>query len=342
MGDFNANLDRFYTSVSKHNKGSWQYTLLHYLQQHRFSDLQQIFSHDPDQPGHTFVSPQNGAVSRIDAIFTSPNFPFLPLYCHTRKSFLYLSDHIIVAAYFQPIESSKEKHEKRLRTRSKIYNVHKMEADDWQKFSEYSDKYYHDHNYQIYERLPANRPNLNLLWTKLKELLITTANKTVPCSYRSAEDRLLKPKVLITCYSALKKMNNILLKFRTKLISRALWPDDAEWSTLKNTIRLVIEEHQLDPLDLPVTITTDNVRPIKKLLLGTYKLIYHKARLERIRIEHSRIQSNIKLRCTNYDQDLTRMIDSILNRERRRIVLDRLLYKDPVQGHILITDTDTI
>ena len=217
-----------------------------------------------------------------------------------------------------------------------------METDDWQKFSEYSDKYYHDHNYQIYERLPANRPNLNLLWTKLKELLITTANKTVPCSYRSAEDRLLKPKVLITCYSALKKMNNILLKFRTKLISRALWPDDAEWSTLKNTIRLVIEEHQLDPLDLPVTITTDNVRPIKKLLLGTYKLIYHKARLERIRIEHSRIQSNIKLRCTNYDQDLTRMIDSILNRERRRIVLDRLLYKDPVQGHILITDADTI
>jgi len=112
MGDFNANLDRFYTSVSKHNKGSWQYTLLHYLQQHRFSDLQQIFSHDPDQPGHTFVSPQNGAVSRIDAIFTSPNFPFLPLYCHTRKSFLYLSDHFIVAAYFQPIESTKEKHEK--------------------------------------------------------------------------------------------------------------------------------------------------------------------------------------------------------------------------------------
>ncbi len=32
MGDFNANLDHFYQSVSKNNKGSWRYTIYHYLQ----------------------------------------------------------------------------------------------------------------------------------------------------------------------------------------------------------------------------------------------------------------------------------------------------------------------
>ncbi len=115
MDDFNANLEYFYTSVSKHNKGCWQYTLLHYLQQNRFSDLHQLFSKDPAQLGHTFESPQNGTISRIDAIFTLPNFSFTPLFCHTRKSFLYLSDHLIIAAYFQPIESKKERHERRLR-----------------------------------------------------------------------------------------------------------------------------------------------------------------------------------------------------------------------------------
>ena len=31
MGDFNANLEKFYIRVSNHHKGSWQYTLLHYL-----------------------------------------------------------------------------------------------------------------------------------------------------------------------------------------------------------------------------------------------------------------------------------------------------------------------
>ena len=137
-------------------------------------------------------------------------------------------------------------------------------------------------------------------------------------------------------------MNNILLKFCTKLIGRDLWPDAVEWCSIQNTVRLIIDEHKLDPIDLPMSITKDNVRFIKKLLLSTYKLIYHKARLERKWLEQSRIQHNIKLRCSNYDHDLTRMIDFILNREKKRIVLDRILYKDPEQGHILITDADTI
>ena len=36
------------------------------------------------------------------------------------------------------------------------------------------------------------------------------------------------------------------------------------------------------------------------------------------------------------------MIDSILNQEKRSIVLDRLLYKDPVHGSFLITDAKII
>ncbi len=36
------------------------------------------------------------------------------------------------------------------------------------------------------------------------------------------------------------------------------------------------------------------------------------------------------------------MIDSILNRDRKRIVLDRLLITDPVHGKVLVTDPTTI
>src|SRR6266511_2846 len=100
MGDFNANLDHFYQSVSKNNKGNWHYTLYHYLQHYRFTDLQLIFCADQTNPGHTFTSSQNGAKTRIDIIFTFSEFPFTSLYCHTRKSFLYLTDHLIVAVYF--------------------------------------------------------------------------------------------------------------------------------------------------------------------------------------------------------------------------------------------------
>ena len=342
MGDFNANLERFYNSVSKHNQGNWQYAIFHYLQQNQFSDLHRLYSTDQAHSGYTFILPQNGAVSRIDAIFTSPNFPFASLYCHTRKFFLYLSDHLIVAAYFQPIESKQAQQEKRLRTRCKVYNVQKMEKDDWQNFSTYSDKYYHDHNFKQYEQLPANRHSLNLLWTKIKEVLVTTTNKTVPCSFRSSENRLPKSKSLTSCYTALKKMNHLLLKFCTKLISQSIWPDEHEWAQLSEMVQQIIKEHHLESVVLPTIITMNNVRPLKRQLLTIYKLIYHKVRLEQRHLEQVQMQHNIKLRCFNYEEDLTRMIDSILNRDRRRIVLDRLLVNDPLHGKVLITDPKTI
>ena len=59
-------------------------------------------------------------------------------------------------------------------------------------------------------------------------------------------------------------------------------------------------------------------------------------------MENKQIQHHIQLRCNNYDEDLTQMINLILNRDYRRIVLDRLLYKDPIQGTRLITDPLTI
>jgi len=142
----------------------------------------------------------------------------------------------MVTAYFQPIENNKERHEKRLKTRRKIYNLNKMEDSDWQAFAQYSSKYYKDHNYKRYESLSDSRLNLNLLWTKLKEILITTANKTVPISYRSSDEIIPKPKALTSCYTLLKKLNVILLAFRTKFLTCKLLPDTTLWTAQRVTI----------------------------------------------------------------------------------------------------------
>ncbi len=101
-------------------------------------------------------------------------------------------------------------------------------------------------------------------------------------------------------------------------------------------------EHYLKPLILPLTLTEVNVRQVKNQLILIFKLIYHKVCLEQRKIKQDQIQQNIKLRCYNYDEDPTKMIDSILNREWWCIVLNHLVYKDPVLGNILITDTQTI
>ena len=160
-----------------------------------------------------------------------------------------------------------------------------MDAANWLEFSTYSDKYYHDHNYKQYDKLSANKHNLNILWIKIKEVLINTANKTVPCSFRSSEDNIPKPKSLTTCYTALFKLNHILLKFRMKLINKSLWPDAQEWARSAETVQQILKDYQIDLVSFPDSISTDNVRSVKKQLLVIYKLIYHKARLEKRHIE---------------------------------------------------------
>src|SRR6266540_4170262 len=97
-----------------------------------------------------------------------------------------------------------------------------MDKESWLDFTDYSNKYFKEHNLHQYESLTANRHNLNKLWTVIKEALIITANKTMPYSYRSPDDDLPKPKSLTTCFSALIKLNHILLKFRTKYLIRSL------------------------------------------------------------------------------------------------------------------------
>ena len=107
-------------------------------------------------------------------------------------------------------------------------------------------------------------------------------------------------------------------------------------------IQQVITEYHLDPVAFPPLLSENNIRQVKKQLLSIYKLMYQKAHLEQWLLEHKQIQHNIQIRCTNYDKDLTKMIDLILNREKWSIVLDRLLYKDPVHGSVLITDAQII
>ena len=39
----------------------------------------------------------------------------------------------------------------------KVYNINSMKEADWQAFTNYSEKYYKEHNYKRYEALSANR-----------------------------------------------------------------------------------------------------------------------------------------------------------------------------------------
>ena len=54
------------------------------------------------------------------------------------------------------------------------------------------------------------------------------------------------------------------------------------------------------------------------------------------------IKKFVQQRCDDYHSDQSRMIDSLLNRNKNKIVIDRLLYNDDNNQQFLTTDPDQI
>jgi len=77
-----------------------------------------------------------------------------------------------------------------------------------------------------------------------------------------------------------------MLQFRTKYLTKSIRPDDTTWQNQLAIIKQIIQEHQLDQVTLPLVLSDENARPIKKQLLAIYKTIYHKAWLEQRWFEH--------------------------------------------------------
>src|SRR4051812_16979952 len=88
----------------------------------------------------------------------------------------------------------------------------------WTVFAESLDRLYRQQNMDRLSLLPNNHSTINQIWEILKKSIKTVANKTIPFSLVSSEQNQPKPNNVVTFYRHLKKLNNIVLKFRAKRI----------------------------------------------------------------------------------------------------------------------------
>ncbi len=62
------------------------------------------------------------------------------------------------------------------------------------------------------------------------------ANKIVSKSFISPDHHIPKSKQLVKSYAVIKVLNKIMLQFRTKLITKSLWPISKQWKTQSEQI----------------------------------------------------------------------------------------------------------
>ena len=131
-------------------------------------------------------------------------------------------------------------------------------------------------------------------------------------------------------------MNIILLKFRTKRITSATWPLDHEWSIDKIAIESILKEYQLDSYIIPDSINANNIRAIKKVMVEIYNIVYKLTKIQESKLTEEKIKYHINQRCVDYDTNPSKMIDSILNKNKRKIVIDRIYSTSANQNKLIL------
>src|SRR5215216_1908737 len=179
---------------------------------------------------------------------------------------------------------------------------------------------------------------MNKLWEAIHNGITQVASRTILYKWITSYDNTPKPKKLVTHYDRLKKLNRILLKFRNKRVKSKTWPIEVEWEEDIITLYDIINNTDLPMQSIPDHITPDNVIATRKYILDLYRNIKALSKIEENNINTNRIKHFIYQRCLQYETSPGRMIQSALGRNKKQIVLDRLLITTPSGSKELVSD----
>ena len=180
----------------------------------------------------------------------------------------------------------------------------------------------------------------------IREGIMTAANAHLPHTNSSRKIRDLRPDHLVLLYRYLKLLSSVKMRFSSHHIANNSFPSTAEWSDWFSTIvKIAINlDYKFSAPFLSNTLSSDNVSYVKEQIDILYKLTYATTKLEQTQYRNDSIKDFLQQRCENYSHNQKLMIDSVLNRSRKTIILDRIIVRssDNSNNTTLITDPEAI
>ena len=198
----------------------------------------------------------------------------------------------------------------------------------WTDFAAHTNLHYRYHNFDRFNSLPNNKSNMNILWVQIKTAILAANRSCIPQIWISPQQHHKHPFEQPDPLIRARKVASFLLKFKNTFIQQQIWPNVTDWQAIKSAVDKLVLEAKLPTVTLPLSLDASNVRNAKKQLKDIHKSLSALAQNDVQRIKEKAIKSFIDKRCDNLQNDPSKMIDSILNRKKRSIVLDRLLIKD--------------
>src|SRR6266498_3906072 len=295
MGDFNMDIDNPALNRQTHP------AKMRFISQLKDFDLVDTYdllgsdgSSKPYQ--HTWHNVSNTISSRIDYIWCSLPLMSNFVYQSSFKTELYQSDYRQLVLFLdkRSLILSVNSSTNRTPQRSTIkYQYDHMDSTLWDSFSVATDTFASSNSTLsgLTDSSIRTTKHLNSVWDNLRSGIIQAAKAHIPHFQVKPTSSECLPKPITTIQLRIKALNKIYYQFRASLLNQQLWPDNDRWQDIKKALIL---ESQL----LYKQHTTNSMTRF------------------------------IQQRCQDFQDNPKAMLDSLLNRSKRVIRLDRLVVKD--------------
>jgi len=213
-----------------------------------------------------------------------------------------------------------------------------MTDDKWKNYQNYIDNEINTTRIRSFLWDSTDRQyNLNKFWQLIKEITIKAAKKYIISRKSCIREKIHPNNNNSKIYKDINSMNKIFHNFRKNNFGLSHHIAKDKWLNWYHHVKDVCIKYKI-PFTLSYNITSRNKLDIKKTLHSIIQTLICKSKIEDLQIKRDNIKKFVVQRCMDYKNNEKQMINSILDINRKRIVLDRVLIENQDNSTYLLTD----
>ena len=258
------------------------------------------------------------------------------LTCQTVSLLPSVSDHAVVMTSMSDFLTTPSNDRRCSRKSFFVYS--RMDDQKWAKFANKTDNITRHSSLKDLSTIKHwTQSSLNNSWNIFQDSIIAAAKSCIPVSKTRTTRYKKRPIGLSSVYKNIKTLHRFSKLTRACLEEPTKGP---EWSSGYNDFLTIAHSNNLHVTAVNINHSLAHINSvftdIKLLLAG----LYIEAKLKEQEFKIKSIQQALQARIDDYNTDPSRMIDSILNRRRKIITLDKCLDNSKHDKPLLTNDID--
>src|SRR3989440_11382544 len=343
MGDLNCHSDKWMHYVDNGLKAPSQFNILELLVSNNMIVSLSAFHEDylTADHLHTYLHPSGSVSSRLDYHWISPslmsNLFFSGIYWPDYR--VINSDHAIVHSMLLTENLFDGKASAKLKQQDvgrRVLDYATTTTEHWSTFADEIDRVICDEISSFTSLNISNTADSSTLWTQFSNIVMRIAGSTLPHKKIYSHKRRPLPEQLSQLSEHWLLINRCFrLTSKPKLNkSPSRYPNIDVIITLNSQIALMAKEYNISLPELPLLVNLSAIKCFRKALNIVKQTVQALLKQEQKEFDTSHF---IEQRYTDFKDNQTRMINSILQRTQDKIVIDRVKVDND-----LITDPESI